>query len=129
MAGQQGFAHLMLSVQDAGESAAWYRKVFGAESAFSGKDDYSPVEVVAAGGLQIGFRSHPGTGSSDRFDETRVGMDHVAVLVAGDEIEEWRARLDELGVAHSGIIEDPFGKHLNFRDPDNIPLELYAPPA
>jgi hypothetical protein len=37
--------------------------------------------------------------------------------------------LDELGVAHGEIVDAPFGSGLAFRDPDNIQLELFAPPA
>jgi catechol 2,3-dioxygenase-like lactoylglutathione lyase family enzyme len=57
----------------------------------------------------------------------RVGLDHVAFAVADmAELDEWRERLEGLGIAHSGIIESPSGHHLNFRDPDNIQLEFFA---
>ena len=42
---------------------------------------------------------------------------------------EWAARLDELGVAHGEIMDAHYGSGLSFRDPDNIALELFAPPA
>jgi glyoxylase I family protein len=35
--------------------------------------------------------------------------------------------LDERGVTHSGIKDIGAGSILEFRDPDNIALELYAP--
>jgi len=38
-------------------------------------------------------------------------------------------RLDELGVAHSGIKHAHYGSGISFRDPDNIALEFFAPPA
>jgi len=38
-------------------------------------------------------------------------------------------RLDELGVAHGEIVDAPFGSGLAFRDPDNIALAFFAPPA
>jgi hypothetical protein len=41
------------------------------------------------------------------------------------DLEKWQAHFDEKGVKHSGIEESPVGIHLNFRDPDNIPLELF----
>ena len=37
-------------------------------------------------------------------------------------------RLDEQGVANSGIIEDEGGLHLNAKDPDNIALEFFYSP-
>ena len=42
---------------------------------------------------------------------------------------DWAARLDELGVAHGDIVDAGYGSGLSFRDPDNIALELFAPPA
>ncbi len=39
------------------------------------------------------------------------------------------ARLDELGIAHGEIVDADFGSGLAFRDPDNIQLEFFAPPA
>lgn len=39
------------------------------------------------------------------------------------------ALLDDLGVTHAGVKDIGAGYILEFRDPDNIALELYAPPA
>jgi hypothetical protein len=36
-------------------------------------------------------------------------------------------RLDDLGIAHSGIVDADYGSALAFRDPDNIALEFFAP--
>jgi hypothetical protein len=46
-----------------------------------------------------------------------------------DELVAWGARLDELGIAHGEIQDAGYGSGLSFRDPDNIALELFAPPA
>jgi catechol 2,3-dioxygenase-like lactoylglutathione lyase family enzyme len=62
--------------------------------------------------------------------EFRSGLDHVAFGVADRaELDAWAARLDELGVAHGEIKDAHYGSGLSFRDPDNIALELFAPPA
>jgi glyoxylase I family protein len=45
------------------------------------------------------------------------------------ELESWQARLDELGVAHDGTVDASYGSGLSFRDPDNLPLEFFAPPS
>jgi hypothetical protein len=60
----------------------------------------------------------------------RVGLDHLGFHVADrQQLEAWRVRLDEQGVANSGSIEDENGVHLNAKDPDNIALEFfYTPP-
>ncbi len=41
----------------------------------------------------------------------------------------WGARLDELGIAHGGIVDADDGSGLSFRDPDGIALEFFTPPA
>jgi hypothetical protein len=45
------------------------------------------------------------------------------------ELVAWAGRLDQLGVAHDGIVDAGYGSGLSFRDPDNIALELFAPPS
>ena len=64
------------------------------------------------------------------FDPGRVGLDHLGFHVADrQQLEAWRARLDEQGVTNSGIIEDQSGLHLNAKDPDNIALEFFYMPT
>ena len=66
--------------------------------------------------------------SKARFDERRVGLDHVAFRVADlPELDAWVAHLDAIGVSHSGVkdIEGHRGGPLIvLRDPDRIQLEL-----
>jgi hypothetical protein len=38
-------------------------------------------------------------------------------------------KLADLGVENSGPETSPFGTHLNFRDPDGIPMEFFLPAA
>jgi glyoxylase I family protein len=60
----------------------------------------------------------------------RVGQALVAFAGAGRaELEQWEARLKELGVANGGIVDAGYGSGLSFRDPDNIALEFFAPPG
>jgi glyoxylase I family protein len=71
--------------------------------------------------------------TGDRFDENRIGLDHVSLAVAGRaDLERAITLLDEQGVSH-GEIKD-LGRELGmyvlaFRDPDNIQIELTAPYA
>jgi hypothetical protein len=44
-----------------------------------------------------------------------------------DDLEAWKIRLDELGIAHGGIVDADYGSGLSFRDPDNIALEFFVP--
>jgi glyoxylase I family protein len=66
--------------------------------------------------------------ATDTFDENRVGLDHVSFAVAGlSDLEAAAALLDGHGVQHQGVKDIGAGYILEFRDPDNIALELFAP--
>lgn len=58
------------------------------------------------------------------------GLDHVAFGCSSPaELEMWQSRLDEVGIAHGGIVDAHYGSGLSFRDPDNVALEFFAPPS
>jgi catechol 2,3-dioxygenase-like lactoylglutathione lyase family enzyme len=62
------------------------------------------------------------------FDERQIGLDHVEFFVTDrDALDAWAARLDEFGVAHSGVKTPPYtaNRMITFRDPDNIQLEFF----
>ncbi len=60
--------------------------------------------------------------------ERRVGLDHLSIACAGaTEVEAWRERLDEVGVAHDGVGELSYGHVLVARDPDGIVIEFFSP--
>jgi glyoxylase I family protein len=66
--------------------------------------------------------------ANDRFHEDRCGLDHLAFRVASKaELDDAAAHLDELGVEHEPIKDIGPSYILEFRDPDNIALELTAP--
>jgi glyoxylase I family protein len=123
-----GIGHITLTVTDVKRSAAWYADVFGVSSVARESEDGYEVDVLAGEGLLVGLRRQASTGSDDRFDEGRVGLDHIALLCPdAGALEEWHGHLDRLGVPHSGIVTSPFGSHLNFKDPDGIALEVFVP--
>jgi len=123
--------HLAVTVTDLTVSAPWYERLFGVEPALDeDSNGYHHTVFPLAGGMLFGLHAHTGTSSDDVFDEHRVGMDHVAFgCAARDDLEVWALRLDELGIAHGEIVDAHFGSGLAFRDPDNIALEFFAPPA
>jgi catechol 2,3-dioxygenase-like lactoylglutathione lyase family enzyme len=122
----QGFSHMALSVTDSKRSADFYAELLGGQ-VMDISDSISPFHICIAGSTIVGCRAHPGIDAADAFDHNRVGLDHVAFAVAtAGELEEWRERLDDLGVKHSGVQEDPSGFHLNARDPDNIAIEFFV---
>jgi glyoxylase I family protein len=122
--------HVAVTVTDLQASEAWYSRVFGVKPVLS--EDTGPFHhiVYELGGTLFGIHGFPELNSVAVFDERSPGLDHVSFGVARrSELEEWEARLDELGVVHGGIVDASYGSGLSFRDPDNIALELFAPPA
>ncbi|MGH8894205.1 MAG: VOC family protein [Actinomycetes bacterium] len=121
-------AHVALSVTDLHRSSTWYQDLFGGQEVFRGNDGVSDVAIYAiADTILLGLRQHGSTTSTDRFSHERCGLDHFGMHVTDkSDLEKWQSKLEERGVEHSGIVESPFGHHLNFKDPDGIALELMA---
>lgn len=73
----------------------------------------------------LGLR--PVAPASDTFTEDRAGLDHLAFrLPSRADLDRAAPRLDELGIAHDGVKDIGLGCLLEFRDPDNIALELWS---
>jgi catechol 2,3-dioxygenase-like lactoylglutathione lyase family enzyme len=122
--------HVAVTVTDLDVSEAWYTNVLGVKPVLD--EDTGPFRhiVYLLGGTMLGLHGFPDLNSKDPFDERRPGLDHISFGCGSRaELVEWAARLDELGVAHGGIVDAGYGSGLSFRDPDNIALELFAPPA
>jgi catechol-2,3-dioxygenase len=121
--------HVALTVTDLARSVPWYEQLFGAKPVLD--EDTGPFRHVvwAVGSTLVGLHEFPDRKPGE-FDERRVGLDHVAFACANrGELEQWEARLDELGLEHGGILDAHYGSGLAFRDPDNIALEFFAPPG
>jgi catechol-2,3-dioxygenase len=123
-------AHVAVTVTDLGRSRPWYNSLFGSEPVLD-EDTGSFHHVVwLLGGTLFGIHQHPSPTSSAPCDELRPGLDHVAFGCANrGELETWAAKLSEMGISHGGVNDAPYGSGLSFRDPDNIPLEFFAPPG
>ena len=72
--------------------------------------------------------------------KTTTGLDHAGFVVPNrSDLEAWQDHLESNGVVRadvadkpltqSPIADEPYGAVLVFRDPDNIQLELFAPPS
>jgi len=127
--GFPGITHVALTVTDLDRSREWYRRLFDADPVLD--EDTGPFHHVAwavGGGGLVAIHKFHGSDAGDRFDEHRVGLDHLSFGVATRaELEKWGTRLDELGIARSPIVDAHYGSGLSFRDPDNIALEFFAP--
>jgi len=74
----------------------------------------------------IGLIQHPGAAPGP-YTELQPGLDHLGLTAASrDELVAWEQRFEAMHVTHSPIQDMEFGSHLNFRDPDGIPLEFQA---
>lgn len=139
MINTQGVHHLRLTVTDVDRSRAFYTSLLGFDVAVAAPESDDPKSdptypvlwggcVLVRGSLLMGLR--PVAPHGDRFDEDRVGLDHLSFNV-GDkaELEAAIKLFDERGIEHGEIRTlDGFGIHvLPFRDPDNIQVELTAP--
>ncbi len=122
--------HVALTVTDLAVSRPWYRALIGAEPVLDEPTDGGFHHTVfSIGGTLIGLHQHQDPDVS-AFNELRPGLDHLAFGCSDrDTLQTWRERLDELGIAHGGIVDAHYGSGLSFRDPDGIALEFFAPPA
>lgn len=136
--------HIRMTVTDVERSREFYTSVLGFQVAAQMPESIDdPLSaglakalmggvVLQNGPVLFGLRA-AGEGhlaSGDRFDEHRVGLDHLSFSVPSRSDMEAAARLlDERGVPHGEIVDlTSFGIYvMAFRDPDNLQLELTAP--
>ena len=125
-----GLHHVAINVRDLEKSVQWYGDVLGFAALFPyDTDDFQRLIMRHASGVVVGLTRHNHADADAAFSERRPGLDHLAFGVSSrEELEGWVKRLDDAGVAHSGVKETPAtGSVLvAFRDPDNIQLELYV---
>jgi glyoxylase I family protein len=124
---------VILTVSDAGRSAAWYCDLLGMDetSRYVQPDGHVALVHLAeqSSGVELCLVAHQSGQAA--FDEFRIGLDHLEFLVVHrDDLDTWVARLDELGVRHSGVKEPSYTPNamVTFRDPDNIQLEFFWRP-
>jgi catechol 2,3-dioxygenase-like lactoylglutathione lyase family enzyme len=123
--------HVSLTVADVARTQAFYTDILG----FQVVKEIPPAVLLANGGAIVGIHPAPDPSQAprdDRFDENRIGLDHLAYSVESRaDLEQALTLFEERGVPH-GAIEDLgplIGLNLLvlfFRDPDNVQLELCA---
>lgn len=132
--------HLALTVTDVDVSRRWYEDVFDITFQMDGPHPGGVGKVLAdeAWELMIVLHHHD-TNDGAGFAETTTGLDHAGFFVPSRaDLEAWQTHLETKGVARcdtadrpltqSPIADEAYGSVLVFRDPDNIQLELFAPP-
>ncbi|RTL69664.1 MAG: VOC family protein [Pseudonocardiaceae bacterium] len=131
-----GFSHVRITVTDIERSKRFYDDVLGLPVAFQLPPDadektreenwwlFGGVVYQVPGGF---FGLRPVAPADDSFTEDRAGLDHLSFAVPSRaDLDAAAARLDELGIAHEGVKDIGIGCLLEFRDPDNIALELWS---
>jgi catechol 2,3-dioxygenase-like lactoylglutathione lyase family enzyme len=127
-----GLDHIVISVTDPKRSGAFYRDILGFDVHFLPADYANPIFAGTCyfdvGGIELFFVHHPATPAGDRFDETRVGLDHLSFR-APDEaaLHVLVGVLQAAGIATNGVeVFMPAGKkYVMFHDPDNIQVEYW----
>jgi catechol 2,3-dioxygenase-like lactoylglutathione lyase family enzyme len=120
-----GLAHIALRVTDLPRSRQFYTEAVG----FTLLRDTEHFAFVSAGG--VFFALIPGTeqtAAGGHFDPFRVGLDHLALAVAADDLPALKQRLDAANVRNNGIEHDERSgaDSITFYDPDGIAWEFYA---
>ncbi len=131
----KSFSHVRLTVTDIDRSRAFYDAVFGLPVLLEVPPDMDDPAAAGLGFLFGGVIYQLGDSllglrpvATDTFDEDRVGLDHLSFAVESRaELDRAVAVLDENGISHEGVKDIIVAFILEFRDPDNIALELYAP--
>ena len=125
-----GAHHVRLTVSDFERSLRFYTEVLGFRLRRRFNETSAMLEDGTMG-LAINTPWHEISDAERRFDEARVGLDHLSFRVASEaEVEQAAAHLDEHGIPHSGVKPGrlPGAAVVIFRDPDNIQLEYYFSP-
>lgn len=133
-----GINHLRLTVTDIARSKAFYSTLLGRDPVIDHSDavDEPGVRedqsrfyggVVYSFGHQVlGLR--PVAEADDTFSSTRVGLDHVGLLVdSRAELDLAAERLSADGVPHGEVTDLGSMLILSLQDPDDINLELCCP--
>jgi glyoxylase I family protein len=128
-----GLQHVAITVSDLGRSTRWYSTLVGSEPVLDEDEEsgtFHHTVFALGGGMLFGLHTHGGSETGDRADELRTGLDHISFgLPDSAALEQWRARLDELGIPHGGVKKAHYGSGISFRDPDNIALEFFIAPG
>jgi glyoxylase I family protein len=119
----RGVDHASLTVTNLSISAQFYTEVLGFTVVLD--FGYALACMHKTTGFTLSLIRHP-DGTGTRF--TRTGLDHLALTARNRaELLDWEQRLRELDVELTPVKDSELGHHLNFRDPDGIALEFYAP--
>ncbi len=119
-----GVSHVQLVVGDVAASRDWWSRVLGMQTLYEGMAGevvalrHRPSRVVVV----LSARAAGSAGPGDRLDHVAFAVPDRATL------DMWVEHLDQLGIAHPGVVDELGNHSLQLVDPDGINVELVAPP-
>jgi catechol 2,3-dioxygenase-like lactoylglutathione lyase family enzyme len=119
-----GLNHLIMTIKDVKVSRAFYEELLG----FEVKDIADGFYFMTGGVTLFFFASHHPI-PDDRFNEFRIGLDHLAFTAPSESaLRSLAEKLFASGVKTEGVeIFHTGNQYVAFRDPDNIQLEYWLP--
>ncbi len=119
-----GLNHIILTISNVERSRAFYGDLLGFDL-----NDIANGFFFMSGGVYFFFflSGHPIP--NDRFDEFRIGLDHLSFTAPDeDALHTLAATLKAAGLETNGVeVYHTGNKYVAFRDPDNIQLEYWWP--
>ena len=121
----RGLHHIVLTVSDLERTSRFYERILGVQSGGN-----AVARWISCDTFLLAFQLPPHHAlPNDRFDENRIGLDHIGFSVdSRQQLEDLLLVLAELHIPTAGIEFDPEGReeYVCFRDPDNIQVEFYV---
>jgi catechol 2,3-dioxygenase-like lactoylglutathione lyase family enzyme len=122
-----GLNHIILTVSNAERSRSFYQDLLGFEAVVLDEGPDGGF-MFTSGGVMVFFYAsrHPIEG--DRFNEFRIGLDHLSFnITSREELDQLAEKLIQAGVDTQGVEQfAPTGNwYVAFRDTDNIQLEYW----
>ena len=117
--------HVTLTVSNLDQTKKFYEQLFHTKFTKHKENSFNLLPV----GIPVWFVQWEKQYPNDRFDERRVGLDHIAFhLDKLEELEKFVKRLQQMGVRTAGLerFADKY-PYVAFRDPDNIQTEFFIP--
>jgi catechol 2,3-dioxygenase-like lactoylglutathione lyase family enzyme len=119
-----GLNHIIMTIKDVKISQAFYGDLLGFDL-----EKIADGFFFVVGGVTIFFfpSSHPLP--DDRFNEFRIGLDHLSFTApSATALQSLAEKLQAAGVDTKGVETYHTGnRYVAFRDPDNIQLEYWLP--
>jgi catechol 2,3-dioxygenase-like lactoylglutathione lyase family enzyme len=120
--------HIVLTVTDLERSKRFYGDLLGFEMQYEAEYLGGAYNFVV-GGVEISLAQHRSqTPDGDRFNEFRVGLDHLSFRAPDEQaLHDLVALLRKAGVETTDVslYAPSRKKYVVFRDPDHIQLEYW----